>query len=56
MRNSHCLMWNMAKNVENEKCTLQDLDFEEKKPKNVENEKCTLQDLDFEEKTKKFEK
>ena len=33
MRHKHCLTWNMArnnKNMENEKCTLQDLKYGEK--------------------------
>jgi hypothetical protein len=33
MKNEHCRTWNNArkqKNVENEKCTLQDLEYDEK--------------------------
>ena len=36
MRNAHCRSWNMAiilKNVENEKCTLQDLGYGKKQSK-----------------------
>ena len=53
MRNKHYLTWNMArplKNMENEKCRLQDLDFA-RKLKIMENEKYTLQDMENGEKT-----
>ena len=36
MRNAHCLTWNMAKtlkNMENEKCTLQDPEYGKKNEK-----------------------
>ena len=36
------------KNMENENCTLQDLEYG-KKLRNVENEKCTRQDLEYSE-------
>ena len=53
MRHKHYLTWNMArpiKNMENEKCRLQDLDFA-RKLKIMENEKYTLQDMENGEKT-----
>ena len=49
MRNAHSLTWNMAKtlkNMENEKCTLQDPEYG-KKMKKLENVKCTLYDLKY---------
>ena len=43
----------ILKNVENEKCTLQNLEYGEKTLKNEENKKCTLQDMEYGEKTEK---
>ena len=49
MRNAYCSSWIMAKkkknlkNVENEKCTLQDMEYG-KKTENLKNQKSTLQD------------
>ena len=48
MRYTNCRTWKKARNckkkVQNEKCTLQDLEYGEKS-EIVEKEKCTLQDL-----------
>ena len=55
MRHTHCRTWNMAKkfkNAENEKCTMQDLEYGEK-TENVENEKCALYALEYWEKAEK---
>ena len=68
MRHKHGLTWNMArntqkrenekcmflKNVENEKCTLQDMEYG-KKIQNKKNEKYTLQDLEYGEETENVE-
>ena len=35
------------KNVQNEKHTLQDVEYGEKTVKKVENDNCTLQDLEY---------
>ena len=45
MRHKHCRTWNMArtlKNVKNEKCTLQDLDYGEKTEKRGKRDRNTI--------------
>ena len=51
MRKAHCMIWNMLKkktprNLENEKCSLQDMDNGKKNQKNVENKAQILYELE----------
>ena len=54
MSNTHYMTWNMSitlKTVENENCTLWDMEYGEKTENQRENEKQTLYDLDYGKKT-----
>ena len=59
MRNAHCRTWNMAskmKNIENEKCTLQDLEYCEKTEKTWKISKAHLRIWKLSRNTEKHQK